>query len=61
MDYEWNRAELLPPVDCPLVICVDGATVAAKRISHLSDRGGEMDYQTSAGQVLRGRFAWSYP
>lgn len=59
--YEWNNPERLPPVDCPLVINVNGVTMSATRISHLSDRGGEMDYRLAAGEVIRDRFPWSYP
>ena len=59
--YEWVSAERLPPVGCPLVINL-GATVAhGERISHLEHKGGEMDYLLSTGQVVKGRFAWTYP
>ena len=59
--YEWNRAALLPPVGCPLVIQIDGAAVHAERTNHLTDKTGQMDYKLSGGQVIRGRYEWSYP
>ena len=59
--YEWNRAALLPPVGCPLVILVDGASLRAERTNHLTDKAGQMDYALAGGQVIRGRFEWSYP
>ena len=59
--YEWVPPEHLPPVGCPLVICVDGVVLRAERISHLADKAGQMDYDLAGGQVIRGRFEWSYP
>lgn len=59
--YEWNRAALLPPVGCPLVIKVAGHVLRAERTSHLSDKSGLMDYKLSDGKVIQGRFEWSYP
>lgn len=60
-EYEWNGAERLPPVGCPLVININGLAVKATRVSHLSDRSGQMDYRLVAGDVIRGRYQWSYP
>jgi len=63
--YEWNPPERLPPVGCPLVIRYtpggEGAVMLVERISHLMHRDGDMDYLVSTGQVLTGRFFWSYP
>lgn len=63
--YWWNAPEVLPPVGCPLVLNLgpeyDWDIAHGERVSHLSDRGGVMDYRLSTGQVVRGRFAWSYP
>lgn len=61
MQYEWNSAERLPPVGCPLVINVNGSAVRATRVSHLSDRSGQMDYRLVSGEVISGRYQWSYP
>lgn len=61
MNYEWNKPERLPPVACPLVINVNGAAIKAHRVSHLSDRSGQMDYRLASGDLITGRFEWSYP
>jgi len=60
-DYEWNRAALLPPVGCPLVIKVAGHVLRAERTNHLTDKSGQMEYVLMAGQLITGRFEWSYP
>lgn len=63
--YWWNAPEVLPPVGCPLVLNLgpeyDWDIAHGERVSHLSDRGGVMEYRLSTGQIIRGRFAWSYP
>lgn len=65
--YEWNDPSRLPPVECPLVICVGkptGAHIALKveRTSHLRSRDGEMEYRSLAtGNTYTGRYPWSYP
>ena len=59
--YEWNRAALLPPVGCPLVIKIDGAVVHAERTNHLTDKTGQMEYRLATGDIISGRFMWSYP
>ena len=56
-----NHASNLPPVDCPLVIIVDGKPVEAERTSYIRSRTEEMEYRTSNGKVLVGRFSWTYP
>lgn len=61
MQYEWIKAERLPPVDCPLVINVNGAHLHATRISYLQEKNGQMDYRLASGVVIRGRYPWSYP
>lgn len=59
--YAWNRPEVLPPVDCPLVLRLGSVAVRAERVSYLRDRSGEMDYRLSDGSIIRGRYQWSYP
>lgn len=63
--YEWNKPERLPPVGCPLVINLGqeygNDTAHAERTSHLHDKAGQMDYRLSTGEIIRGRFDWSYP
>ena len=59
----FNRADwrLLPPVDCPLLIKVDGRVLRASRTSHIQKPDGDMEYVTTTGRVLVGRFDWTYP
>jgi len=59
--YQWNAPEHLPPVRCPLVLNINGDIAYGERISHLSDRRGLMEYELSTGQIITGRFPWSYP
>lgn len=51
----------LPPVDCPLLIRVEGEVLRASRVSHIEQPGDDMDYRTDSGQLLVGRFDWTYP
>lgn len=65
-DYpHWNRPEVLPRVGCPLAINLgaeyDHDIAYGERISHLRSKDGVMDYHLSTGQVVRGRFEWTYP
>jgi hypothetical protein len=59
--YEFNRSALLPPVGCPLVIKVAGHVLRAERTIHMADKSGQMEYVLKAGQLITGRFEWSYP
>lgn len=58
---QWNAAELLPPVDCPLVILVAGVAAQAERVGHIPNRNADMDYRLATGQMVTGRFPWTYP
>lgn len=60
-DPHLNRAERLPPVDCPLLIDVGGTLVRAERTCHVSDRNNNMTYRLSDGSTLTGRYCWTYP
>lgn len=55
-----NAPENLPPVECPLLILVDGKLIRAERTSHIEHRNREMTYRTEAGEIV-GRFEWTYP
>ena len=59
--YRANSPDLLPPVGCPLLLSVGGYLVRAERMSHISSRKDRMDYLTSTGEIISGRFAWTYP
>ena len=60
-DPHLNHPEHLPPVDCPLLIEVDGALIRAERTCHISERGDSMAYRLSDGSTLTGRYRWTYP
>ena len=62
MTYDHlNHPNSLPPVQCPLVIEVDGQFLLAERTTHLRQRDGQMTYQLQSGAVLTGRYWWTYP
>ena len=55
-----NSADALPPVNCPLLIEVDGELLRAERTSFIPKRGDAMVYQLADRQI-EGRFKWTYP
>lgn len=57
----FNSPERFPPVDCPLLILVRGRVVAVSRRSYLKNRDDQIEYFTSTGRCIVGRFAWTYP
>lgn len=57
----FNSPERFPPVDCPLLILVRGQVVAVSRRSYLKNRNDQIEYFTSTGRCIVGRFAWTYP
>lgn len=61
MYTHFNHSSTLPPVDCPLVLAVDGKQVLAERTSYIRSKKDEMEYRTKDGKVLVGRFNWTYP
>lgn len=57
-----NAAEHLPPVDCPLLILLDGRLVRATRTGFVASRGAQLEYRLEpGGQLLHGRYCWTYP
>lgn len=56
-----NPANQLPPVDCPLLIEVDGKLERVVRPSFVERRGQDLTYQTADGRALVGQFRWTYP
>lgn len=60
-EYEWNSPERLPPVGCPIVINSNGVALKAYRTNYLKQKSGDMDYRLASGEVIRGRYQWSYP
>ena len=67
IDYEQQAVHLnapstLPPVGCPLLIEIaPGRLVNAQRIGYVADKGSDMEYRVSDGNVILGRFKWTYP
>ena len=73
-DYQWNSPDILPPVDCPILIKGNFkySHILVERTTHLTDRSQEMVYRMLAEDrrprlvngdelTVRGRFFWSYP
>lgn len=54
-------AGFLPPVDCPLLIEVDGEILEARRPVFVEQKDGQLTYELSDGSTLQGRFRWTYP
>lgn len=59
-DVHLNHESILPPVDCPLVILVDGELVKAIRPTYVEEKGDSLTYVLSDGSTLEGRYAWTY-
>lgn len=61
-DTVWNPPERLPPVGCPLLIQIPyGRIERAVRTGYLENRSQQMEYELESGEVVRGRFLWTYP
>jgi len=56
-----NKADHLPPVNCPLLISVDGRLVRASRTGYVAKKADGMEYETPDGTKLYGRYRWTYP
>lgn len=61
MTIHLNHETLLPPVNCPLLIEVEGKLLEAVRESHVIQRGRDMTYVLENGEKLQGQFKWTYP
>ena len=71
----FNSPSMLPPVECPLLILVDGdgvlvdgvptrvakEVIRATRHTFVTTKSAEIEYVADDGRVLRGRFPWTYP
>ena len=61
-DTHLNGQDVLPPVDCPLLIALaPGKLVRAERTGHVESRNHDMEYRVSDGNKIMGRFRWTYP
>ena len=57
-----NSSDILPPVSCPLIIQMPcGRLVKAERTGHVESKDRDLEYRTSDGSVIVGRFSWAYP
>lgn len=56
-----NAAGHLPPVDCPLLLEVNGELVRGQRTGFLHNKDREMVYELESGETITGRFPWTYP
>lgn len=60
-DYgELNHPKRFAPIDCPIVILVDGEMVEASRTRPI-DENGIMEYKLAGGELIAGAYHWSYP
>lgn len=57
----WNPAGTLPPVDCPLLIQVEGVAVKAYRPTFVEAKGDDLVFITEDKIEILGRFPWTYP
>lgn len=59
---ELNPADVLPPVDCPLLIELEeGCLVLATRPTFVEHKGDELVFKTENGMTVIGRPRWTYP
>lgn len=56
-----NSSSLLPPVECPLLIEVDGRLLRAERTGIIARKSDAMEYRLGDGSVIYGRYRWTYP
>lgn len=57
-----NSADILPPVECPLLVeLAPGKLVNAERTAFVEHRGNDLTYKVSDGNVICGKFRWTYP
>lgn len=57
-----NSAGNLPPVACPLLIEIaPGRLVRAERPNAIANRGDDLTYQLTDGNIIHGKLRWTYP
>lgn len=58
----WNSPSSLPPVNCPLLIKVDGKAVRARRPTFAETKEDTLVFiLEETGVEIHGRFQWTYP
>jgi len=65
VDYHWNSKGVLPPVNIPLLVIIDGMQFKVIRKEYLRVSTGNMTYvslEQAPGEihVFQGRFPWKY-
>lgn len=56
-----NSEYVQPPVDCPLLIEVEGSLVPAIRREWEVSKDAEMRFTLQDGSEISGRYRWTYP
>lgn len=57
-----NSAGNLPPVACPLLIEIaPGRLVRAERPTAVANRGDDLTYKLTDGNIIHGKLRWTYP
>lgn len=56
-----NSNATLPPVDCPLLIERGNTLVPAVRTGFIPNKSASMEYRLGNGDLVCGRFRWTYP
>lgn len=56
----FNPKTQLPPVDCPLLIKVNGVLMKAHREQYAISKDSQLEYVTEHGVII-GRYDWTYP
>lgn len=56
-----NSKDVQPPVNCPLLIEVEGKLVRAHRENWELSKESEMEFILPNGDKLVGRYRWTYP
>ncbi len=60
VELHLNPASQLPPVDCPLLISVQGQLLRASRPTFAERKGDDLEYELTGGGMITGRFPWTY-
>lgn len=59
--HKLNAPEILPPVDCPLVVLFNGRLIRAERTGFIQDKSRDMEYRLENGAIVKGKLPWTYP
>lgn len=59
--YSFVSETVLPPVETPLIILREGEVIRVERDGYIADKSDDMRYLTPTGEIIIGRFPWTYP